>query len=154
MPPQVYNVLFVCADESARGLIAQAILNRWAGDRFRAWCTSGEAAEVHPLAVELLKSHQLWNGQRGAQCEQFTGSSAPAMDFVISVGEKLPDGLWSRFPDSPVKAQWRITDPAAVKGDPVRCKAAFRRSFIELENRIRLFVLAWGNSFKARKLAA
>lgn len=154
MPPQVYNVLFLCADDSARGIIAQAILNRWAGDRFRAWCMSGEGAEVPPLAVELLKSNQLWNGQRGAQSEQFTGSAAPAMDFVISVGAKLPESLWSRFPDGPVKAQWRITDPTAVSGDPVRCKAAFRRSFTELENRIKLFVLAWGNSFKSRKLAA
>lgn len=154
MPPQVYNVLFVCAGEPSRGLIAQALLNRWAGDRFHAWCATSETGETHPLTVELLKSHQLWNGQQGVGCEQFTGGGAPVMDFVISVGEKLPEGLWNRFPDSPVKAQWRITDPAAVKGDSVSCKAAFRRSFTELENRIKLFVLAWGNSFKSRTLAA
>lgn len=154
MPPQVYNVLFVCTGEPSRGLIAQALLNRWAGDRFHAWYATGEAAESHPLAVDLLKSHQIWNNQQGVRCEQFTGSTAPVMDFVISVGEKLPESLWSRFPDSPVKAQWRITDPAAVKGDSVRCKAAFRRSFTELENRIKLFVLAWANSFKSRTLAA
>jgi arsenate reductase len=154
MPPQTYNVLFVCAGESARGVLAQAILNRWAGEKFQAWCAAGETAEVHPLAVELLKSNQLWNGQQSAACEQFIGDSAPVMDFVISVGEKLPEGLWNRFPDSPQKAQWRITDPAAVKGDPVLCKTAFRRSFTELENRIKLFVLAWGNNFKSRTLAA
>ena len=154
MPPQSYKVLFVCAGESARGLIAQAILNRWAGDRFQAWCATLDATEAHPLAVELLKSNQLWDGQRTTGCERFTDSSAPVMDFVISVGEKLPEGLWNRFPDSPVKAQWRITDPAAVKGNPVLCKAAFRRSFSELENRIRLFVLAWESSFRSRTLAA
>lgn len=154
MPPQPYNVLFLCADDSARGIIAQAILHHWAGDRFRAWYTTGETTEVNPLAIELLKSHQLWNAQRGTHSDQFTASAAPPMDFVISVGAKLPESLWSRFSTSPVKAEWRITDPAAVKGDPVRCKAAFRRSFSELENRIKLFVLAWGNSFKSRRLAA
>jgi protein-tyrosine-phosphatase len=154
MPPQAYNVLFVCAGESARGLMAQAILKRWADERFHAWCATGDGGEVHPLAVELLKSNQLWNDQRGVECEQFTGASAPVMDFVISVGYKLPEGLWERFPDSPIKAQWHITDPAAVKGDPVRCKIAFRRSFTELENRIKLFVLAWGNSFRSKSLAA
>jgi len=153
MPPRVYNVLFVCAGESARGLMAQAILNRLAGDRFQAWCTTSDRGEAHPLTVELLKSNRLWDGQHGMRYEQFVSSAAPAMDFVISVGEKPPDSVWNRFADHPVKAQWRITDPAGVKGDAVMRKAAFRRSFVELENRIKLFVLVWGGA-KSRTLAA
>lgn len=73
-PPQTYKVVFVCAGESARGLIAQAILNRWAGDRFHAWCAvTGETGEVHPLTIALLKSNQLWTGQQDVGCEQLTG---------------------------------------------------------------------------------
>ncbi len=153
MPPQVYNVLFVCAGEPARGLIAQAILNRLAGDRFQAWCATSETREVHPQAVELLKTHRLWSGQRGMRCEQFTGSEAPAMDFVISVGDKLPEAAWNQFSNRPVRAQWRITDPAAIKSDLVKSKAAFRHAFSELENRIKLFVLVWGSP-RSRTLAA
>lgn len=155
MTSQVYNVLFVSFGESARGLIAQAILNHWAGEGFQAWCATDHDNQVNPLAVELLKSNQLWNGQRGMNFEQFLDSSlAPLIDFVISVGDRLAESLWNAFPGSPVKAQWPITDPAVVKGDLVRCKAAFRRAFSELENRVKLFALVWDNSSRAKILAA
>jgi protein-tyrosine-phosphatase len=153
MPPRVFNVLFVCAGESARGLIAQALLNRLAPDRFQAWCATGDCGEIHPQTIDLLKAHRLWNGERCMRWEQFTGIVAPEMDFVISVGDKLPESVWNRFPNYPVKAQWRITDPASLKGDPMPRKAVFRRSVVELENRIKLFVLVWGSP-KSRTLAA
>ncbi len=153
MPPQVYNVLFVCAGDPARGLMAQAILNRLAGDRFQAWCTTEENTAVHPLAVQILKSNHSWNGQRAMRYEQLSGTEAPQMDFVISVGERPPDAAWSRFANHPVRAQWRITDPAAFAGDPIKCKAAFRHAFSELENRLKLFVLVWGSP-RSRRLAA
>jgi len=87
------------------------------------------------------------------RCEQFADAEAPPMDFVISVGDKLPETVWSRFANHPVRAQWRITDPTAIKGDLVRCKLAFRHAFSELENRIKLFVLVWGSP-RSRTLAA
>ncbi|GEM_PF-6871490 len=152
MPPRVFNVLFVCAGECARGLIAQALLNRLAPEKFRAWCAPNDC-EIHPQTIDFLKANRLWNDERCMRAEQFTGVVAPAMDFVISVGDKLPESVWNRFPNHLVKAQWRITDPAGVKGDPMPRKAVFRRSLVELENRIKLFVLVWGSP-KSRTLAA
>ena len=153
MPPQIYQVLFVCAGEPTRGVVAHALMDRWGGDRFRASSASlGAAAEVDPLTIELLKARRLWRDQSCAKCDELIGDSGPAFDFVISVGERIPDSIWNRFPHHPVKAHWRITDPIAAKvGDLRLRKTGIARTFTELENRIRLFILA---QRKPRRLAA
>ena len=86
--------------------------------------------------------------------ERFVGESAPVMDFVISVGDKLPAVWWKKFPGSPIEAQWRITDPLVSIIDPMERKARLRRAFVELENRTKLFALVWGRSFEEPDLAA
>ena len=149
-----YRVLFVSWGDSARGLIAQALLEKWNGERFRSWCASLHGQPGHPLILGLLESHRLWKDHESEPLERFVGESAPVMDFVISVGDKLPAVWWKKFPGSPIEAQWRITDPLVSKIDPMERKARLRRAFVELENRTKLFALVWGRSFEEPDLAA
>jgi len=142
MAHRALNVLFVCARNSARGFMAEALLNRFGRDRFRAFSASIEAdAQVHPLTIEMLKG----SGLPASNLEQkglsdFMMPSAPRMDFVIIIGKDAGE-LPRNFPGKPFIARWGITNPVEVNGDIVKQKLAFRRAFRELENRIRLFVL-------------
>ncbi len=133
------NVLFVCKDNSIRSIIAQALLNRFSGNRFRAFsCGLQPAAKIHPRTVEMLTTHGLpVETLRIRGVSDFSAASAPEMDFVINLcDEPLP-----RLPGSPFVAHWGITDPLSEVGNAAREALAFRRTFRELETRIRLFSL-------------
>jgi protein-tyrosine-phosphatase len=142
MAHRAFNVLFVCERNSARGVMAEALLNRFGGDRFRAFSASIEAdAPVHPLTIEMLKGSGLPESNlKQRSLSEFMTPSAPRMDFVIVLGKDV-GALPKNFPGHPFVARWGITDPVENNGDSVNQKLAFRRAFRELENRIRLFVL-------------
>ena len=133
------NVLFVCKDNSIRSIIAQALLNRFSGNRFRVFsCGLEPAVKIHPRTVEMLTAHglpveDLWT----RSVADFFAASAPEMDFVINLcDEPLP-----RLPGNPFTAHWGITDPLPEAGDAAREAMAFRQTFRELENRVRLFAI-------------
>jgi arsenate reductase len=131
------NVLFVCNDNSTRSIIAQALLNRFSGNRFRAFsCGLQPAAKIHPRTVEMLDTHGLpLEHRRPRSISAFVGNCAPEMDFVINLcDEPLP-----RLPGCPFIAHWGINDPLSEGSDAAREARAFQRTFRELETRIRLF---------------
>jgi len=139
MPDGKINVLFVCKDNSIRSIIAQALLSRFSGNRFRAFsCGLEPAAKIHPRTLEMLTTHGLPVENTGTcGASDFLLASAPEMDFVINLcDEPIP-----RLPGNPFFAHWGITDPLSEAGDAAREAIAFRRTFRELENRIRLFAV-------------
>jgi arsenate reductase (thioredoxin) len=137
-----HNVLFLCADNSIHSIMAEVLLKRWGGKHFDAFSAGAlPKSEVDPLAVELLKSHRVWREDLKCKgCPEFLADDAPRMEFVISVGERPPAGLPAAWPGNPRLIHWRITEPI-VDGDPVEKERSFRKAFVELETRIKLFVL-------------
>lgn len=130
------NVLFVCQDNSIRSVIAQALMKRFAGNRFEVFsCGLQPAERVHPRTVEMLTTQGLTMELKPRHVRDFLAASAPEMDFVINLCEEpLP-----RMPGNPFRAHWGITDPLRVNG--MSEATAFRRTFRELENRVRLFAV-------------
>jgi protein-tyrosine-phosphatase len=141
MAQKALNVLFVCERNSVRSIMAEALLNRFSDGRFRAFSAGTEpATELHPMAVEMLEGSGLAVGNlKPKSVSEFAEASAPAMDFIISIGSVAAP--LRPIPGNPMRAQWGISDPVAAGEDAVARKFAFRRAFRELENRIRLFVL-------------
>lgn len=140
MTGKVFNVLFLCVGNSARSIMAEAIMNRHGGGRFRAFSAgTASSGEVDPLTLETLKLYGLpTESLQSRHWKEFATPSAPRMDFVISVCEPP---LWMSWPEGPVRAHWHIADPAAANGSLLDRRNAFRRALRELENRIRLFML-------------
>lgn len=143
MNSKVYNVLFLCVGNSARSIMAEAILNRRGRGRFRTFSAGSDPkGEVDPLAIQLLKTFDFpTEGLSSKSWREFARPESPQMDFVISVCDKPTLELPEVLAGNPVRAHWGITDPAAAPGDLVDRKNAFRRAFCELENRISLFIL-------------
>jgi arsenate reductase (thioredoxin) len=136
----MYNVLFLCTGNSARSILAEALLNHWGQGRFRAFSAgSHPKGTVHPLALELLKKHEFSvEGLRSKGWEEFAAPDAPRLDFVITVCDKAAAEVCPVWPGQPMTAHWGVEDPAAVTGDGAQ--RAFRNALHTLETRIRLFV--------------
>ncbi|HVN64757.1 MAG TPA: hypothetical protein VMT58_08975 [Candidatus Binataceae bacterium] len=139
-----YNVLFVCADNSVKSLIAEAILKRWGGHEFRAFSAGiAPLSACHPLAAEVLKEQRVWNdGLHSKGCQEFLAPGAPPMDFVISLGEQPPASLPNSWPGHPKVIHWHISEPMLDGKAPLKTQS-LRRTFLELENRIKLMVLVY-----------
>jgi len=136
------NVLFVCCDNSAWSVIAEAILKRWGGKDFRAFSAGiRPTAEVHPLAIDVLKLRNLWEqGFQTKGCNEFCRDDSQKMNFIVSIGDQPYDDLPRDWPGNPKVVHWRISNPI-VDGNPAERALAFRKTFRELENRIKLFIL-------------
>jgi arsenate reductase (thioredoxin) len=136
-----YDVLFLCTGNSARSILAEALLNHWGGERFRGFSAgSFPKGQVHPLAIELLKRTGLpTEGLRSKSWDEFAAPGAQPIDFVITVCDNAAGEVCPIWPGKPMTAHWGIADPAAVQGN-VEQGAAFRRTLAELEARIKLFV--------------
>lgn len=147
-----YSVLFLCADNSISSTLAEAVLRRWGGEKFRAFSAAvSRRAGIHPLAAEFLKAQRLWHpALYSKSCRKFLGADAPPMDFVISIGEQVPEGLPKAWPGNPEVIHWHITDPK-LTGSPKEQANSLRKTFVELENRVRLFVLVYER--EAKKIA-
>lgn len=143
MAQRTLNVLFLCVGNSARSIMAEALLDRFGRGKFTAFSAGTHpTGEVHPLALELLRHHDFSCERfRSKPWTEFLGPTAPRLDFVISVCERPDDEVWNAWPYNTVKAHWRITDPATVEGSAIERRNAFRHTFRELENRIKLFAL-------------
>ena len=137
-----YNVLFLCTGNSARSIMAEALLNFWGRGRFRAYSAgSHPKVEVHPLTLErLAQAHLPTEGARSKSWNEFSGPGAPKLDFVFTVCGNAAREQCPHWPGQPMTAHWGVDDPAAVEGTREVQRRAFHRALRELEARIRLFL--------------
>ncbi len=139
--PSQYNVLFICTHNSARSIMAEAILNQMGHGRFRAFSAGSQpSGEVHPLALELLQRNRIdTTALRSKNWEEFSAPNAPAMDFVLTVCDKAAGEVCPVWPGQPMTAHWGVEDPAAAQGTPEELAKAFSNAFMVLHRRITLF---------------
>jgi protein-tyrosine-phosphatase len=137
----VYNVLFLCTGNSARSILAQALLDHWGRGRFRAFSAgSFPKGAVHPIALEQLGAAGLpIAGLRSKSWSEFAEPGAPVMDFVFTVCDQAAAEVCPIWPGAPMTAHWGVGDPAAVEGSESARRQAFRNAFRALEARIKLF---------------
>jgi arsenate reductase len=140
MSDQVYNALFLCTANSARSILAEAILNRAGAGRFRAFSAgSYPNGKVHPYALALLESLKFDTSfARSKSWDEFAEPGAPEMDFVFTVCDDAANETCPIWPGHPMTAHWGIEDPAAVEGDGQR--EAFMQALRYLRRRIELFL--------------
>ena len=139
---KIFNVLFLCTGNSARSILAEAILAREGMGRFKAYSAgSRPAGEVNPNALALLRKrdHDV-SGYRSKGWDEFARAGAPRMDFVFTVCDNAADEVCPVWPGQPVSAHWGIPDPAAATGTQSEVAAAFADSYRMLTDRISIFV--------------
>jgi len=141
MEKKVYNVLFLCTGNSARSILAESILNHLGKGRFQGYSAgSRPKGEVHPLAIDLLKSLDMPSmGFRSKSWDEFARPGAPEMDFVFTVCDNAAGEVCPIWPGRPITAHWGVPDPAVVEGDRMTRISAFQSSYRLLETRIILF---------------
>ena len=142
MSDRQYHVLFLCTGNSARSILAEALINYWGKGRFVGYSAgSRPAGRVNPIALELLQHMQLPNeGLRSKSWDEFASPGAPQLDFVFTVCDNAAGEQCPFWPGQPMTAHWGSQDPAAVEGTDTEKWLAFRQVFRELENRIRIVV--------------
>ena len=141
MSDRTFNVLFLCTGNSARSIMAESIMNRDGGRKFRAFSAgSMPKSDVNPLAIETLeKMGYPIDGLRSKSWDEFEQPGAPEMDFVFTVCDNAAGETCPIWPGHPTRAHWGIEDPAAVEGTRVQKLAAFATAFHYLRNRITVF---------------
>jgi protein-tyrosine-phosphatase len=137
----VYNVLFLCTGNSARSIMAEALLNFWGKGRFQAFSAgSHPKGTVHPLAIETLRRHRLPTDHlRSKSWSEFASPDAPPMQFVFTVCDDAAAEVCPVWPGQPMTAHWGIEDPAAAVGSDEVTTRAFTKAFSELDARIKIF---------------
>ncbi len=140
--PDHYNVLFLCTGNSARSLMAEAILNRKGKGVFTAYSAgSHPSGQPRPEALRQIESAGLSaGGLRSKSWDEFAAAGAPQMDFVFTVCDNAAKEQCPYWPGQPMTAHWGVPDPAAVKGTPEEIARAFRDAFVILDRRIGLFL--------------
>jgi protein-tyrosine-phosphatase len=136
------NVLFLCTGNSARSILAEAIMNREGRGRFRAHSAgSHPKGEVNPYAIQLLESlHYRTDGFRSKSWDEFEAPGAPKLDFVFTVCDDAAAEVCPTWPGQPMTAHWGMPDPAALTGTPTEIALAFADTYRMLNNRITLFM--------------
>ena len=142
MAEQSLNVLFLCTGNSARSIIAEAILNRIGQGRFRAYSAgSHPKGTVHPYTLQLLKSLNYDTSfARSKSWEEFARPGAPEMNFVFTVCDDAANEACPVWPGQPMTAHWGVPDPAAVEGTDAEKHLAFADAYRMLNNRISIFI--------------
>ncbi len=141
MTGKIYNVLFLCTGNSARSILAEALIGRLGKGRFLGFSAgSHPKGAVHPLTLDLLASLEYETERfRSKSWEEFARPGAPELDFVFTVCDDAAGEVCPVWPGSPVTAHWGVPDPAAAEGDGIARKRAFVSTYRMLEKRIGLF---------------
>lgn len=139
---KIYNVLFLCTGNSARSILAEALVNHWGEGRFHAFSAgSFPKGQVHPLALKLLEGMKLpVEGLRSKSWDEFAAPGSPPIDFVFTVCDNAAGEVCPIWPGKPMTAHWGIPDPAAAEGTELEKNFAFREALRSLEARIKLFL--------------
>ena len=138
----LYNVLFLCTGNSARSIMAEAILNRKGRPNFMAYSAgSHPAGRVRPEALKQIElAHLSTEGLRSKNWEEFAKPGAPQMNFVFTVCDNAAKEICPIWPGQPMTAHWGVPDPAVVTGTPEEIERAFRDAFMILDRRISLLL--------------
>jgi len=136
-----FNVLFLCTGNSARSIMAEAILNSLGKDKFKAYSAgSHPTGKVNPFALELLERNRLCaSGLRSKDWSEFSRPGAPFMHFVFTVCDQAAAEPCPVWPGQPMTAHWGVHDPAGVQGTEEERRKAFLKAYTELYRRISLF---------------
>lgn len=154
MSERPYNVLFLCTGNSARSILAEVLMNRWGGGRFKGYSAgSFPKGQVHPTTLKLLEKLGLpTEGLRSKSWGEFASPGAPPLDFVFTVCDNAAGEVCPVWPGQPVTAHWGVEDPVPVEGSEEKKLAAFNKVFRELENRIKIFSSLPVRTFDRTKL--
>jgi protein-tyrosine-phosphatase len=138
---QPYHVLFICTGNSARSILAEALVNKWGAGRFIGQSAgSRPKGAVHPLALDLLQKFGFTTEDlRSKSWDEFATPNAPHLDFVFTVCDDAAGEVCPVWPGHPITAHWGVEDPAAVEGSETERRRAFMNTFLALEARIKLF---------------
>ena len=142
MSTPTYNVLFLCTGNSARSILAEAILRKEGAGRFVSFSAGSlPKGEVNSFALTTLAAHEYpLDGLRSKTWSEFAEAGAPKMDFVFTVCDQAAGEACPLWPGQPITAHWGIEDPAAIEGSDIEKERAFERAFRFLRNRIGAFV--------------
>ena len=142
MSDDIRNVLFLCTGNSARSIMAEAVMNRMGAGKFKAYSAgSNPAGQVNPHAVQLLeKLNYNTDFARSKNWDEFAEPDAPQMDFVFTVCDNAAKEACPIWPGQPMSAHWGIPDPAAVEGTHAEQQLAFADAYRMLEQRISIFI--------------
>lgn len=137
----VFNVLFLCTGNSARSILAEAILNRAGNGKFAAFSAGSQPKRaVHPFAIDLLSKLNHPTGQlRSKSWDEFDVAGAPEMNFVFTVCDNAASEVCPVWPGQPMTAHWGVHDPAAAEGSEPERRLAFADAYRQLNNRISIF---------------
>jgi len=141
MTNRPFNVLFLCTGNSARSVLAEAILNHRGGGRFRGYSAgSHPVGRVNPFAIDLLRQANIaTEGLRSKSWDEFAAPGAAPLDFVFTVCDNAAGEVCPMWPGQPMTAHWGLPDPAAVPGSDADKARAFRDTYVMLDRRISLF---------------
>ncbi|HZD52200.1 MAG TPA: arsenate reductase ArsC [Woeseiaceae bacterium] len=142
MTTQRFNVLFLCTGNSARSIMAESILRKDGAGRFNAYSAGSQPKlQVNPLAIQALTDLDYpTDGLRSKSWDEYAVAGAPKMDFVFTVCDNAAGEACPFRPGQPMTAHWGIEDPAAVEGNDLEKRAAFRQALHFLKDRISLFL--------------
>jgi protein-tyrosine-phosphatase len=137
-----FNVLFLCTGNSARSILAEAILNREGRGNFRSFSAGSQPkGQVHPYTLDLLRKLNFdVSALRSKSWAEFSGADATPLDFVFTVCDNAAGEACPYWPGQPMTAHWGVPDPAAATGNEAQIRLAFADTFRMLSNRIALFV--------------
>jgi arsenate reductase (thioredoxin) len=141
MTDRPYNVLFLCTANSARSIMAEAILNKIAAGKFRAFSAgSHPKGQINPRALQLLQSLGYdTSGFRSKSWSEFAEPGAPLLDFVFTVCDNAAGETCPVWPGQPMTAHWGVPDPALATGSPAEVALAFKDTYRMLNQRIGIF---------------
>jgi protein-tyrosine-phosphatase len=141
MAERRYNVLFLCTGNSARSIIAEALLNYWGRGRFQGFSAgSHPKGTVHPLALDVLRKNRIpADNARSKSWSEFASPDAPQLDFVFTVCDQAAQEVCPVWPGQPMTAHWGIQDPAAAEGTDEDKARAFNTTLRELDARLKIF---------------
>ncbi|MGH8248678.1 MAG: arsenate reductase ArsC [Gammaproteobacteria bacterium] len=141
MSNKLLNVLFLCTGNSARSIMAEALLQRWGMGKFRSFSAGSMPKDrVHPLAIELLRRNNfLTDSFRSKSWEEFSRPDAPKLDFVFTVCDRAAKEACPAWPGQPMTAHWGIEDLDRPELPEVELRKIFHKAYWELDHRIKIF---------------